>query len=221
VKAIQVGKQDVHALPAFAGSVPLRWSKLCRKPRLHKGSIILPLRPWGVFYPLQSGEKFVFLESTDAESLFFGGVDESPFLSELVDDEGILGSVLFRGKDGSLFFKQLIPREITKNEKIFGTKAVRQGDWFAVPIPLSWDRLLVIRQTVEPDFSLRIVRRKRIRLDPTRHFLCNARFIHSRVSFPSSVLIGEGELISKGHSPLILKGPHAFFRTRYLIGNGD
>jgi len=124
-------KQAFGGLPKKAGIAVLRWSKNVNRPSLSGKTIKLPSYNDVQFFPLLKGKQFL-LETDDG--VYFGGTDERPFLVELED---VVMNALHKSEEA--FFNAIKPRDAKALEKAFGVTAVRQGDWFAVPIPLPWN----------------------------------------------------------------------------------
>src|SRR3989344_1796920 len=149
------------------------------------------------FYPLLKGEQFLFTSPSSGteRALFFGGMDESPFLVELEFDalEG-----LFEGERG--FFEGLKPQIIRHWEKSLGVKAKRQGDFFAISDrqPKSWKEFFQIHKSSK--LELEVVEKRS--LAGTRHQFSGL------AAWNEGCFIGEGTIEAPDHAPLLLKGPH-------------
>lgn len=69
---------------------------------------------------------------------FFGGMDESPFITSLED----VPVAAFRAQGEDAFFEALIPHQIKTLQRRFPDASVsRQGDVWSFKLPYSWDEL--------------------------------------------------------------------------------
>src|SRR5205085_1882934 len=115
--------------------------------------IHLPIHPQAEFHPLKNGDQFVFTlperdqygHSRGTKMVYFGGMDEEPFLVRL--NSNTLGEFETQGEKG--FFEALKPKRIQRMEIAFGKKTKRQGDFFVMQTPFSW-KLLRSMQTFDP-----------------------------------------------------------------------
>lgn len=116
-------------------------------------------------------------------------------------------------------------------ERLFRVKAVRQGDWWAVPLPFAWtdplplvgyphedsshNKLCTVEFAMEPTV---LVDCGALTLNRTRHTL-EGRYLRLSTNVRSSsraCIIGEGLLTAPDHREQRLVGPHAFFQTALL-----
>lgn len=210
-------------LPARAGLARLEWTdRRTNTPRRDGSTIILPLGADVEFFPLSKRRQFLahiwrgeqghqgWGPTPERAELYFGGTDEQPFLVQLQPEA--LQS-LAQGEDG--FFEALKPVDVRLIENAYGQPAVRQGDWFAVPLPLELSLKImagVLVATREPE-TLNLVPTTNggTPLNRTRHNL-NGGWIGTRGRF----LFGEGVLKAPDHEDKELSGPHALFQTAYL-----
>src|SRR3989338_2608130 len=125
-------EQKFGGLPKKAGVAVLDWKD--GEPTRDGKTINLPAYEEVQFFPLLDGVQLLLqIPRGERVRAFFGGTDEQPFLVEL--EPSVIVS-LRNGEDG--FFNAIKPNGAKVLEEAFDTKAVRQGDWFAVPLPLSW-----------------------------------------------------------------------------------
>ena len=121
-------------LPRRAGMANLYFTNadFFGSPIREGAKIVLPLHPRAEFHSLQNGRQFLFLSATKPSECWFGGTDEKPFLAQL--REPALTAFCDSGENG--FFASLKPGIVHDLEKGLGVVALRQGDIFAVPLPL-------------------------------------------------------------------------------------
>ncbi len=205
---------ELEQLPAKAGVATITWGK--GLPRREEAEITLPEAEETQFFPLQKGAQFLVVASRgpnyDArERLYFGGTDERPFLVEM--NPQVLTS-LKKGEAG--FYDAIRPEGAQFAEKKFGTKAVRQGDWFAVPLPFKWNSVHGLLGLFTDDHKATSAGEKGIRIGGTRHQLIDGQAILLGHNPLRCMIIGEGLLRAPDHADKVLKGPHAFFQTQHL-----
>lgn len=208
-------EQKLGGLPKKAGIAVLDWRR-SYEPTRNGRTIQLPASEEVQFFPLLDGVQFLLqIPGRDARA-FFGGTDEQPFLVEL--EPSVIVS-LRGGEEG--FFNAIKPNGAKVLEEAFDTKAVRQGDWFAVPLPLSWRAACGMAALVEHD--PRVIepgneKERKVQLRWTRHNLIAEHYINMRGDNRlGCTLVGEGLLKAPDHEDRILKGPHAFFQTAHLV----
>lgn len=208
-------EQKLGGLPKKAGVAVLDWKG--GDPTRDGKTIKLPAHEEVQFFPLLDGEQFLLqIPGRERARAFFGGTDEQPFLVEL--EPSVIVS-LRGGEDG--FFNAIKPNGAKVLEEAFDTKAVRQGDWFAVPLPLSWKATRGIAALVEYDPKViepSNEKERKVQLRGTRHNLLVDRYINMRGdNHLRCTLVGEGLLKAPDHEDRVLKGPHAFFQTAHLV----
>lgn len=208
-------EQQQGSLPKKAGVAAINWKG---GPMREGNTIHLPNHDEVQFFPFLNGEQFL-IQSRDV--VFFGGTDEQPFLVQL--DPQVVTSL--RGGEQA-FFDTIKPNGAKVLEKAFGTKTVRQGDWFAVPLPFSWEAAGGLVAMMQRDFKVEVPsteKERKIQLRGTRHNLIALRYIalpteeYGRRNPLNCALIGEGILKAPDHADRELKGPHAFFQTAHLV----
>jgi len=181
-------------------------------------NIALPDDPEAEFFQLLSGEQFLFrfqirTRREEEVQYWFGGTDERPFLVRLKPapfDHFVRG-----GED--LFYQHLKPELIIRLEERYKITAKRQGDFFAFPLPHSWEDIaraqwLCFGKEVEP-----AQHSKGKSLFGTRHKmigLMNERY----PIFGGSYTLGEGTLNAPDHEPLIIDEKiHVILQARNLF----
>ena len=206
---------ELNPLPKKAGVAVLSWGK--GLPRREGEEITLPEDEEVQYFPLRRGEQFLIVALQKGEygrqdqRLYFGGTDERPFLVEMQPQ------VLLAPKKGERGFYDAIKPEGAKFcEEKFGTKAVRQGDWFAVPIPLNWDSVHGLLGLFSEDHKIVTKKEKGIPVGGTRHLLIAGQCVAFAYNHLGCTIIGEGLLRAPDHTDKVLEGPHAFFQTRHL-----
>jgi|GEM_PF-1186552 len=169
--------------------------------------IIIDPKVNGRFFSILGGRQFLYTgddENRDRH-MFFGGMDESPFLVE-VDYK--LVEELALGEDA--FFNSLKPSVVKRWEKGLGSEAKRQGDFFAVASDkkVNWDSFFMshldggkITMSFVKDFALR----------DTRH---NFTGILGEIN---DLLVGEGRIDAPDHEPLLLEQPHLIEQAEGLL----
>lgn len=210
-------EQKFGGLPKKAGVAVLDWKG--GEPTRDGKTIKLPASEEVQFFPLLDGVQFLLQipgrERASARA-FFGGTDEQPFLVEL--QPSVVLS-LHGGEEG--FFNSIKPNGAKVLEEAFDTKAVRQGDWFAVPLQLSWKATCGMTALVE--LEPKVIepsneKEREVQLRGTRHNLIVERYISMRGDNRlGCTLVGEGLLKAPDHKDRVLKGPHALFQTAHLI----
>lgn len=207
-------EQKFGGLPKKAGVAVLDWKG--GDPRRDGKTIKLPASEEVQFFPLLDGVQFLIQIPNERRGrVFFGGTDEQPFLVEL--DPSVVAS-LRGGEEG--FFNSIKPNGAKILEEAFDTKAVRQGDWFAVPLPLSWKAACGMAALVEHNpmvIEPSNEKEQKVQLRGTRHTLIVERCIRIGGNQLGCTLVGEGLLKAPDHEDRVLKGPHAFFQTAYLV----
>jgi hypothetical protein len=186
-------------------------------PPLRKGvNIALPDKPEAEFFRLLSGEQFLFRYQLNRDPEFkywFGGTDELPFLARLKSDPF---KHFMRGGEDS-FYRHLKPELIIRLEERYGIMAKRQGDFFAFPLPYSWEDLakaqwLCFGKEVEP-----AQHSKGKSLFGTRHKMIGLLGERYPI-FGGSYTLGEGTINAPDHEPLIIDGQlHVILQARNLF----
>lgn len=206
---------ELDSLPKKAGVATLVWSERAQIPSREEGEIKLPHDDNVQFFLLQRGTQFLVVvpdkNGRQASRLFFGGTDECPFLVEMNPD-ALLG--LKKGEVG--FYDVIKPEGVKFCEGKFGTKTIRQGDWFAVPIPLNWDAVHGLLGLFYRDHKIAKKKEGGIPIGGTRHLLIEGQFMTMGYNPLGCAGIAEGLLRAPDHEDKVLKGPHALFQTRLL-----
>lgn len=206
---------ELDSLPKKAGAATLVWNERAQIASREEEAITLPHDDSVQFFPLQRGEQFlVAVPDNNRRSeirLFFGGTDERPFLVEMNPD-ALLG--LKNGEAG--FYNAIKPDGAKFCEEKFGTKTIRQGDWFAVPIPLNWYAVHGLLGLFCRDHKTVTKKEKGIHIGGTRHLLIEGKLVTMDYNHLGCAGIAEGLLRAPDHEDKTLKGPHALFQTMYL-----
>ena len=206
---------ELDSLPEKAGVATIRWDKGI--PLRKEGEIRLPQDDDVQYFPLQRGAQFLVVVPVRDDRgrtnprLFFGGTDERPFLVEMNPD-ALLG--LKKGELG--FYDAIKPEGAKFCEEKFGTKAIRQGDWFAVPIPLNWGSVHGLLGLFFPDHKVVTGKEKGISIGGTRHLLIDGQLVTMPLNRFGCTAIAEGLLRAPDHKDKVLKGPYMLFQTRHL-----
>lgn len=207
---------ELNSLPKKAGVATLTWSEKAQIASREEDDIKLPLDDNVQFFPLQWGEQFLVAvpdnNRQEGQHLFFGGTDERPFLVEMNPS-----TLLYLKKGEAGFYDAIKPNGAKFCEEKFGTMTIRQGDWFAVPIPLNW-------KVVHGLFSLfchcvhKTVTKKEkgIPIGETRHLLIEGQLVTINYNNLKCIGVAEGLLRAPDHEDKVLKGPHALFQTQHL-----
>lgn len=160
----------------------------------------------GRFYSVAKDRQFLYTVPTEnnGRRIFFGGMDESPFLTEL--DYSVVEH-LIEGEES--FFRALKPGIIQRAERNFESVAHRQGDFFAVttPRPINWGAFM-LKYLGDNELRISVVEDENLR--GTRHTIAG---LFGRAG---DTLIGEGTIEAPDHEPLILKGPHIIEQAAFL-----
>lgn len=158
------------------------------------------------FFPLMKGQQFLYTAAdNDRRRLFFGGMDESPFLVEL---QYSLIEVLIEGENA--FYQALKPTFITSAETIFSNVARRQGDFFAVRPKKRMDMVKVLMTHLKnQEVTFSVVEDQPLK--ETRH---RFKGLLGRIGHH---FIGEGTISAPDHEQLVLDGPHVIGQSFGLV----
>ena len=218
VVALRLGDSR-EALPTTAGAAALVFLDKNdlpdRTPQLDGSRILLPDDPENEFIALQGGTQFVFLSWSPGTLFYFGGTDESPFLVEI---EYWL-SVTLLEKGEAAFYARLKPELITMLEELLGVQARRQGDIWAMPLPITlekvnelFDHLDDMGGTIETAAA-----GEEYPLLGTSHSLVGRWLVPDIPPSIANYEIVEGTITAEGHAPLVLDCPHIIMRSRGLV----
>lgn len=207
-------------LPEKCGKARIVYEADKERPRREKEVIYLPAtsRLRSKMHLLRHGTQFLFSISREVNyesELWFGGMDEEPFLTRL--SLSVLREFQARGEDG--FFESLKPRQIIEMECITGRKTKRQGDIFAMPVPFSWESIKMMAHfaTDQKNEPGRTIVDKDISVYDTRHKFTG---MYTPVTIKVASLsfrFFEGDLIAPDHEDLALKGPHVLAQAINLF----
>jgi hypothetical protein len=201
-------------LPSEVGKAKIFFDEKCKVPERQKENLILPLRQGNRLIPFEGREVFLFCGTdtrTNAQTLYFGGTDEEPFLVRLNPEAGKFFNE--GGEDG--FIEALKPPIVKQAESLFMKTARRQGDIFAVPTLFCWKTVQLmaalglgdsvpIHATVEDQSSV----------FGTRHLFTGERMdlkVHGK-----TFEVAEGIVEAPDHASMELTFPHILAQTAYL-----
>lgn len=173
-------------------------------------------------YELMNGQQFLIVPG-DGRRPYFGGTDEAPFMVQL---ESVHLANFVRGGEAT-FYDGLKPTKIKNYEEIFGGEALRQGDIWALALPMGWDELRAYyRKSTGEQRGLKISEGSRSILK-TRHVITGKwakdrpraplqeagsyKYTRRYLSIRDDVV--EGIMTAPDHAPLKLDGPHVLTRT--------
>jgi hypothetical protein len=204
-------------LPKTAGAAKLQFLPPKELPRgfiasRDKEEIFLMRHESSRFYPLVGGSQFLFSceDSQGERSLYFGGMDESPFLVQL---EASTVEHLLDGEEA--FFEALKPRWIRNAERESRRKAKRQGDFFAFSSTKDMSTFLKSHMQRGNKATVQIV--ENMQLEGTRHHLSG---LHVAISNRDGSFLGssgEGVIEAPDHAPLKLESPHIIMQALHLV----
>jgi hypothetical protein len=201
----RVGDAEIHLAPgnAFAWEAPA-----FRKEK----EIILSEEGSPRFYQLKNGEQFLYTSEDRGGNrhLYFGGMDESPFLVELE-----MRALEHAIEGERAFFEGLKPSWIRQVEQKMKRRTKRQGDFFAFSV--SKNMVAFINEYVRHGTRVQMDTAEKSPVEGTRHRFSGLRyFILNRdghVQFSG----GEGLLEAPDHAPLKLDGPHIIMQALHLV----
>lgn len=198
-------------VPDRVGSVEITMRRLGDRPGSlvdRKGNTITLANAHDLrFYLIKEGRQFVYAGSDEQgrREVYFGGMDESPFLVQL-DLASIEG--LIAGEEG--FFAGLKPRNTRSWENVLMSTSKRQGDFFATGPKkrMGWAQFFK-RHASRSEWKTKVVEGESLR--GTRHKFTG--FLATN----GTNLIGEGTIEAPDHQPLVLHGPHLIEQAVHLM----
>ncbi len=213
----------MEALPRTAGDVAkLHFFKVndqIQLPHCRGREIFLPRSVNNEYHPLRGGEQFLFLCRSRGQHRFdcyFGGTDEkSAFLASFM---GAYAHKVLEDKGERAFYDWLKPRLVRKYERLFRTKAKRQGDIYAVAIPdwedyrQAWFQVLGFDLKLKPVDSFRLFY-SRHRIIGSYTIGSTRKAIHRALGIPDAGF-GKGVLVHPQHSARELDGVHLVMQSR-------
>lgn len=207
-----------HATPKSAGKAKIEFFEPKQNyyngpnwiPTREKEEIRLPVRTDAEFYSLRKGQQFIF-RLAQANEVYFGGTDEEPFLVRL--DPTVFG--YFRQGGEGAFFGALVPELVSDTCDKFGQKYRRQGDIFAVPVPMTWKSLRQATTLISDEAPVEVQDANRRSIFKTRHLFTGHAMEGKLVK--SLGLFVEGLIEAPDHEPLELKRIFLLSQTRYLF----
>ncbi len=222
-------KAGSQTLPKNIGPITLDYSPSLRLPSLSKqdtGSIRLPFDEAMKFHTIKDGSQFLvyypvhFGFGTRTPMLFFGGMDESPFLTGIKPE---VYNFFVKGGEEA-FFEELKPSAIKYLQSRHPNATVaRQGDIWSLRIPQ--------RRVILPQFytdkkgemhAFAKGKRKTTPVLGTNHYLEGRYHSVSLIVIDEAVLSGiaiaEGTLTAADHAPhKLVGGLHILARTRHIL----
>lgn len=196
---------DIKELPARAGEAELEVEEYNNSyrpnplARRESKTIVFSETETARFYSIKDGQQFLYTAGVgENRRLFFGGMDESPFLVELYFP---MIESLMDGEEA--FFNGLKPKIVAEWEAVLKTTAKRQGDFFAVPFfKQDWGGFL--KQYLGKGTAVTSFLADGFRLRGTRH--CFTGLIAT--SEKENRIIGDGVIMAPDHENLYIPGPH-------------
>lgn len=208
---------EMKQLPPKAGKAILDWNEKVL-PQRNDRHIVLPHSHDVEFFWVVEAVQFLIVSHHNngwsrSPSCWFGGTDEEPFLVELQPE--VLPTFLKDGWQG--FYRALQPPYVaTADQK--GQPWLRQGDIFAIQLPLTWEQLLRKMLLEQPKVSIESAKDQAIY--GTRHQIQRGLAITGDYRLKPIIgefgLIAEGELVAPDHKPHTLAGPHLLLQTQFL-----
>jgi len=182
------------------GATPVRFGHTIQVPVINKGS----------FTTLLNGEQFVVVVGAgDQAQGSFGGTDEQPFLTGLLEPAW---RALEEGGEKA-FYESLKPTLIQKLEAATGVPSSRQGDILAHRLDRDWQDITRFATQGTP-----MTARDRA-LFGTNHLFTGevARIqLFPDGSEGTTQLVVVGTITAPDHRPLILNTPHVITRAQYV-----
>ncbi len=206
--------------PEEIGGVPIVWFS----PSVKKGErrfagrygreLCLPIHKEAIFIPVGCA-KGVFVDGNTDDELrkySFCGKDGGPFHANITRTayDALTGGGL------SAFLECLVPkiiRQMSKHGKIQGP-FFRQGDWFALPLPFTWEEVKQATVLVT-GHGLWHQAVHEYRLGGTRHRL-SGNVAEGVALLGKICTIAEGVIRAPDHEDLVLQGPHAIAQAANL-----
>lgn len=202
---------EMASRPTEAGLAKLRFSSMegggRSLPLRERADIFLPDDPDLEFFPIKGGAQFLLSRRGGRGGYWFGGTDENPFLVEL--QAKLFLSFVTCGEEG--FYADLKPQVVTRLEQELRVSARRQGDIFAVPVPLSLETLRQASIILSRE-ELQLESVESLHVFGTRHELTGLSY-----DLDVGSILGEGVLRAPDHSPLELKGVHLIAQAEGLL----
>ncbi len=169
MRSLTIAETSILKLPQKLGAARLRYYPEVEMPFRDGSDIFVPYRVGWSLQLLQSGSLARISNRQSYRGLYFGGTDESPFLS-LLDTDLI-------DTDEIQFFAGLKPDVVSKLERRWNIEAGRQGDWFYIKVPENFRSMVgmaelcaLVMSIDERGRNLKEINSNRgDRLDGTRH----------------------------------------------------
>lgn len=221
---------EMKELPKKAGIAELVWyaGEPAIGPCVKENQIFLAKSEGSEFIELRDGSQFIF--KTKEDRIYFCGTDgQTAFVVRL--KPWIMTHYAERGEEG--FYDALKPKEIKVLERQHKTIPVRQGNWWAIRLPYTWNDIKTIYDMLTSwDFQIWKTSERfefgdfwkpgSYRLNNTRHVLHGmVAEINTGKNCGRSCFIVEGVVEAPGYGPLQLIGPHALFQSEFLMNPQD
>lgn len=202
---------EMKKFPTTAGKARLEFSEAGTTPLRNNENISLPLNRECEYFSLRDGKQFLYVLYRYGKQVYFGGTDENPFLVQLQDRT--LSAFLHDGEKG--FYHSLKPSIIDLFETKLKKKTKRQGDFFAFPLPWSWERLAK-SHLINTGLTMPVQQETNLALNSTRHLFQGTMSQNLVPLLGYRARIFEGTINAPDHEPLVLKGPHAIEQAANL-----
>ncbi len=222
----------VKCLPSQADKAEIKWSAV-EGPRRKGNEIVLRLVDQMMFVPILEDKQFICCYPKDHSSyrtqpeIWFGGTDENPFLVRLGANQDVIVGVntILKGEGVEPFFEALKPTRLSDVERLFGTKAKRQGDIFALPTRWSWTEFekmsvllgLFLKGAKDRDEWSLFQTRYSIKGRIVEVELRPERYGNDRIE----TTLATGMLEAPDHQPLELEKIHVLFQSAGLYSPQD
>lgn len=209
-------------IPKNAGKAKIEWVDPGYDDRpSRKGNIIcLPAHNKAEFYKLAWGVQFLFVlpgRYSNERSLYFGGTDEEPFLV------GLQPHLIDKYKEGGdkAFYNTLKPSIIGELEQEMRVESERQGDIFAIPLPMSWEALIMSQKFYAvtnggDEWEDEPTQVKAKSLFGTRHLFSGTE-LNVSLEGRREVMVGQGIVEAPDHADLVLDRVYLFAQTAFLF----
>ena len=201
-----------QVLPDRAGITKLSYKDV-EHPSRKDDVITIPKTGYGL-YILQNTSQFLLLQKRkgNGKRVWFGGTDELSFLVELDDGDGNYGTDYFSMWERNEFYSSIKPDVIKMYEEKYGVaKTMRQGDFFAYPLPeQDWGKIMEWSKTFDRQDRYYETKDGSLPLKETRH-----RFQGTICSFTRNI-IAKGIITAPDHKPLELAKICVLAQTEHL-----
>lgn len=208
------------------------------RPMRSQNTITLPYRcrvvPLHKYQYLIASTKALPEMKEVPEWVYFGGIDEGPFLVELAvrdGDDGGWTAWKYLAKEPARFYEYIKPWRIQRLEEnepyVAGKQKIktrRQGDIWAYPLSYDWgdvDKFIALTNVLRDDrygvwgvYANKVWPNKHpASVLDTRHTLHDGTYLARHDHHMTFV---EGRLEAPDHTPMVLKGVHYIAQTEHL-----